>query len=52
MIRVFSGDARCFLPGEIFDTLIGFEMLLDPEIFTLFIIPFKRVAAVAVHMPI
>jgi len=37
MIRICSGQTGCFLASQVFDTLICFEVVFDPEIFTLIV---------------
>ena len=52
MIGTLPGQAGGFLPREVLDALVGFEMILHPEGLALRVVPFEGVAAVAVHMAV
>jgi hypothetical protein len=51
VVPVLAGQAVRFALGEVVDALVGFEVVLDPEPFTLGVDPHVGVRRVPVHVP-
>ena len=50
MVRILSFHFGGFITGEILYTLFRFEVIFYPEVFTFFVVPLKRMAAIAIHI--